>query len=563
MQTFLGSPVFNFAPNYQGIEHGQLDDVTLKPAGIGTATPWKPTTTFKRTLKLSFLFYTLAEWRAFREFFVANQGALQGFWLPIWITDYPMIAIGSPFVGPTADSGTITADSTKVTADASSGSGMSADSSSPTADSGSITADQTQSSANTSIGILPIGLINYFAPGNQYGYCALIAPQGTGIVVEPHKITEVNVSDGNEFLTLDKGVGSNFNAKTSILCGLMFARFSSPEIDYQFLTDGTVQCEVQFDELPKEYEAPGQLSTPVYLIEMTRGATTWRFTNFGTPIVIDGELYSQENAEIGDLKSAFDFIAESITLTLATDQPNHPARYYITNPRALEPTTVTIFKVDLSSIGKGITADSDQITIDNVSITADQTGSGADINRNAPYYVGIIGDNQPGKDGSITLKISSPFRIGEGPVPRPKIQRLCNHRLGDSGCQIDLSALAVLGTITQIQNFDPPFVSAVTFGATATAKNDPNYFALGSVVIGSETRFVVGQNGNLLYLDAPFNFATVGMIASATPGCDKRIHTCLNKFNNVAKNLSFPYVPNQTSYEAALTLGSPQSGKKI
>lgn len=278
------------------------------------------------------------------------------------------------------------------------------------------------------------------------------------------------------------------------------------------------------------------MSTPIYLIEFTRGQTTWRFTNYGVARVMNGELYTPENVEVGSVKSGFDFLAESIELTFGTDRTDHPARYYVANPRALERTTITIYRVDAADTA---------------------------FDPSEPFYVGIASENQPQSNGVVSIRCSSLFRIGEAPVPRPKVQRLCNHRLGDANCKVDLALFTTAGTITGLQANDPPYVEASEFGAIATANNDPNWLALGQVVAGAETRLCVGQAGNRLYLDAAFNFASVGMAISAVAGCDKRMHTCLTKYNNLANNLSFPYVPNQTTIEAALTLAAKNSaGKK-
>lgn len=275
--------------------------------------------------------------------------------------------------------------------------------------------------------------------------------------------------------------------------------------------------------------------TPIFLIESIRGQTTWRFTNYGQPVVIDGELWTPENVEIGSVKSGFDFLAESVELTFGTDRIDHPMRYYVANPRAMEQTSINIFKVD-----------AEDTTLD----------------RTNPYYVGIVGNNQTQKEGTISVRCSSLFRIGEAPVPRPKMQRLCNHRFGDVNCKKDLLSVTTTGSITGLQASDPPYIEAAEFGAVATANNDPNWLALGRVICGAETRMCVGQAGNRLYLDAPFNFASVAMAVAASAGCDKRIHTCLNKHNNLPNNLSFPYMPNQTSVEAALTLAAKTTGGK-
>jgi uncharacterized phage protein (TIGR02218 family) len=275
--------------------------------------------------------------------------------------------------------------------------------------------------------------------------------------------------------------------------------------------------------------------TPIFLIEVARGQTVWRFTNYGVERVIDGELWTPENVEIGSVKTGFDFLAESVDLTFGTDRVDHPMRYYVGNPRAMEQTSISIFKVDAADVS---------------------------IDRSNPYYVGVVGNNQPQAGGTITIRCSSLFRINEAPVPRPKMQRLCNHRFGDVNCTIDLATVTVAGAVTALQAADPPYVEAAIFGATATDKNDPNWLALGRVIIGSEQRMCVGQAGNRLYLDAPFNFASAGQQVSASAGCDKRIHTCLNKFNNLNNFLGFPYMPNQTSVEAALTLTAKVGGKK-
>ena len=66
----------------------------------------------------------------------------------------------------------------------------------------------------------------------------------------------------------------------------------------------------------------------------------------------------------------------------------------------------------------------------------------------------------------------------------------------------------------------------------------------GKVTVGIEVRMCVGQNGNRLYLHAPFKNAQIGNNASALAGDDKRIGTCQRKFNNVANFLGFSYMPN-------------------
>src|SRR4051812_34292712 len=119
------------------------------------------------------------------------------------------------------------------------------------------------------------------------------------------------------------------------------------------------------------------MNTPIYLVEFSRGLTTWRFTNYGQERVIGGELYTPENVEVGSVKSGFDFLSENIELTFGTDRVDHPVRFYVANPRAMERTTITIFRAD----------------------AADTM-----IDPSAPFYVGIVGENQPQRGGAITVR---------------------------------------------------------------------------------------------------------------------------------------------------------------
>lgn len=199
--TYLGKPLFDFVPHFDNIEHGELDDVTLKAAGIGPVTPWKPTQLLKRTLRLSFQFHTQAEWRAFRDFVAARSGIIESFWLPIWITDYPMTALSV-----------------------------------------------------SGVSITPIDLANYFSPGNQFAYVALIRPQGVGAVIEPHKINGIALT-ATEDLTFAEAVGDGWNPTRDILCGLIVARFAKSQFDYPFDSDGVGTMDIDFDECPKEYPA--------------------------------------------------------------------------------------------------------------------------------------------------------------------------------------------------------------------------------------------------------------------------------------------------------------------
>jgi hypothetical protein len=124
---------------------------------------------------------------------------------------------------------------------------------------------------------------------------------------------------------------------------------------------------------------------------------------------------------------------------------------------------------------------------------------------------------------------------------------------------VDLGPLTTAATLTDVQ---PTFVEAAAFGTAATAHTDPNWFALGRVTVGNEVRMVVGQDATKLYIDEPFYAAAIGAAAAAKPGCDKRVFTCFNKFNNLDNTVQFPYLPSRNPQFEALLLPQTTGGKK-
>jgi uncharacterized phage protein (TIGR02218 family) len=123
-------------------------------------------------------------------------------------------------------------------------------------------------------------------------------------------------------------------------------------------------------------------------------------------------------------------------------------------------------------------------------------------------------------------------------------QQKCPRVFGDSGCTVDVDALAVAATVTSVTD-------ASNFVISATSEAD-DYFGLGKL------QFTDGENANLrpavvkehttggnitLFDPLPYT-PEVGDALSVKPGCRKRhIEDCKNKYNNVRNFLGFPWVP--------------------
>lgn len=475
---FDDRPLLNFYPDFINLKHGQLDDFGLRSAGAGVATPWKPTTKLKRKQTVPFTFHNRGDWRDFRDFFGDRKGLLDGFWMPIWLTDYP---------------------------------------------------SSVQTTGATFVDIDAIGLGAVFAAGNQFAFCALI----NKTVIEPHRITSVTAKPGNrERLTLDSAIVGTFPIAESVFCGLMLVRLATEKLDWKWITDGVVGIDLETIELPAEYAEANEIEQPIYLYQFTRGNKVYRMADWGQDVTAGNELWIAENIQHGELEDTLDFLNQGFQLDVATDRADHPMRYYLQDRDGTEMTTLIVYKVDAATL-----------TLDTAH----------------PFYTGRVESVAAGDQGKITVKCSSNLRIAELQVPRPEIQRLCNHRNGDANCGIDVAAFTTAGTLV---NVTADHVSANEFATKAAAQADPNWFALGKITVGTEVRLCVGQDSEKLYIDVPFRHAAIGQAVSATAGDDKRVGTCLAKFNNLARFAGFPYLPNQDPQLTGLLTPKVSGGKK-
>ncbi|NBX73705.1 MAG: DUF2163 domain-containing protein [Alphaproteobacteria bacterium] len=119
----------------------------------------------------------------------------------------------------------------------------------------------------------------------------------------------------------------------------------------------------------------------------------------------------------------------------------------------------------------------------------------------------------------------------------------CRHRLGDSACGVNLPGLMVTGSVTS-------FSGQQIFSDTALTEA-ADYFTGGLItwITGANAGRTsdIGQWNNAtktftLWLPAPFAIG-IGDQYQVTPGCDKRLGTCVSKFSNIANFGGFPHLP--------------------
>lgn len=117
----------------------------------------------------------------------------------------------------------------------------------------------------------------------------------------------------------------------------------------------------------------------------------------------------------------------------------------------------------------------------------------------------------------------------------------CRANLGDARCAKNLSSFTVTGTIDSIQS-NERFYDAVRTEV-------PGYFSYGTITFtsgnnnGFTTEIREFSGGTFaLFIPAPKELQ-VGDMYQAIAGCDKRLDTCIARFNNAVNFRGEPHVP--------------------
>ncbi len=117
----------------------------------------------------------------------------------------------------------------------------------------------------------------------------------------------------------------------------------------------------------------------------------------------------------------------------------------------------------------------------------------------------------------------------------------CRADLGDARCKVDLTPLTGHGTCGSGSS-KTAFVG--TGLSQATGYYDGGTMQMTTGINVGVRREVLSWDGTTLtlFLPVPQNVA-VGDAFTVTPGCDKQLKTCINKFNNVLNYRGEPAIP--------------------
>ena len=267
------------------------------------------------------------------------------------------------------------------------------------------------------------------------------------------------------------------------------------------------------------YETSLESGTPIELIEIAIGLTTYRFSTSEDNYTFGSDEYEGSSISRAPIKVGQDERTQIINFTLPS---NHEfvQKYVTVVPGSVA--TVSVFRfhrldgaLERVLTWKGI--------------------------------VRSVGFNQDGTAASVA---AMPITGGlSRQIPRFTYQNPCNHVLFDDRCKVGLD----------LTTSHTDVVTAVS-GSTITVNGLSGKgagWAVGGYVTNTTTddyRLVLAQSVDTVTLLLPFpsSLTVLGEMFTVTAGCDHSIATCKSKFNNVANYGGFAFVPTKNPFESGL-----------
>lgn len=123
-------------------------------------------------------------------------------------------------------------------------------------------------------------------------------------------------------------------------------------------------------------------------------------------------------------------------------------------------------------------------------------------------------------------------------VPVYRYQLNCNHRVFDSNCGLTAASYKVQAVVTL--NAAKTILTSATFALQANG-----YFIGGLVQYDGESRVCTNHVSTQVTLAYPMLYLADSETVDIYPGCDGRINTCRDKFNNIANFFGFPFIPEE------------------
>jgi uncharacterized phage protein (TIGR02218 family) len=245
---------------------------------------------------------------------------------------------------------------------------------------------------------------------------------------------------------------------------------------------------------------------PVELYKIWSGAAFWYYTNGDVAVDFDGETYDPATISRGSVSYNSEIEISTIKITFAA-VADPVVQYIAQNPVAIAWIEVSRLHREQDPLEKSVVfiGQIKAVSFKGVSAEADCVGF--------EHF----------------LKM---------PVPLWRYQLTCNHKLFDTRCGITKADYKITATVTL--DTTGTVLTSATFGGY-----DAGYFVGGLVEFEGERRTISAYSGNTITM----NFQMINLLSGDSvdvyPGCDGRIETCRDKFDNIDNYLGFPFIPEE------------------
>lgn len=232
----------------------------------------------------------------------------------------------------------------------------------------------------------------------------------------------------------------------------------------------------------------------------------WRYTSGDVEVIYNGESYIPATLERSQVK--YDSKLEIVTMAIQAAYVTDAVLEYIsTNP--IEILWVSVMKLH-----------------------RDQDPLEADV-----VFIGQIkGVSFKGAQARVSCVGFEHFL--KQVIPRWRYQLTCNHTLFDDQCSLVKADYKIVAEVTL--DGTKTVVSSATF-----ALEDDGYFIGGELVFEAESRTIVAHVGANVTLMYKMKNLEDNDTVDVYPGCDGRLDTCRDKFDNIINSLAFPFIPTE------------------
>jgi uncharacterized phage protein (TIGR02218 family) len=263
-----------------------------------------------------------------------------------------------------------------------------------------------------------------------------------------------------------------------------------------------------------ELESSRDSGAPVELLELSHGASFWRFTSSDQPYTYSAHTYQPEP---GLARSAIEHSQEAVADEVKVQlELANPVSQLLLADGAIDPVYVTIYRF--------------------------HRGAPSDV---VSAFIGEVVEFHFGPEGA-ELTCAPLTAAFERRVPTTLCSRQCQKTTYSADCGVnkaDFKTTAVLsavsGNVVQSTTFDTP---------------PDQYFRGGWIQRASgERRFIVDHVGAALTLTHPIPGLAPGETVDAYAGDDHQEATCRDKFSNLVNFLGFPDIPTRNPYKGSIT----------